>query len=153
MMGTIVDPIWTLKAENFNENSFLASDLPSSFDTRENFKECADVIAHIRDQSNCGSCWAHGTTEAFNDRYCIKTGGKDTVLLSVADTTACCGFLNCFSMGCNGGQVGTPWRFFDHAGVVTGGDFGDKDTCYPYTMEKCSHHIKGSPFKECSDVV
>jgi len=34
-------------------------------------------------------------------------------------------------MGCNGGQIGTPWSWFSSTGVVTGGDYGDKTTCYP----------------------
>jgi cathepsin B len=45
-------------------------------------------------------------------------------------------------MGCNGGQIGTPWKWFKSTGVVTGGDFGDKDTCYPYTMPFCAHHVE-----------
>lgn len=55
-------------------------------------------------------------------------------------------------MGCNGGQVGTPWNWFDRTGVVSGGDFGDSKFCYPYTMEKCAHHVSGTGLKECSDV-
>ena len=38
---------------------------------------------NIRDQSSCGSCWAFGSTEAFNDRRCIATG--DTMSMSVED--------------------------------------------------------------------
>lgn len=98
----------------------LAETIPASFDPRVQWPQCSEVIDHTRDQSNCGSCWAHGTTEAFNDRMCIKNGFK--TLLSVADTTACCGFLSCFSQGCNGGQIGTPWNWFKSTGVVTGGD-------------------------------
>jgi hypothetical protein len=30
-------------------------------------------------------------------------------------------------------------------------DFGDNSTCYPYTMEKCSHHVTSS-LPSCSDV-
>lgn len=29
------------------------------------------------------------------------------------------------SMGCNGGQPGSAWRWFTRDGVVTGGDFSD----------------------------
>jgi len=105
----------------------VSESLPESFDPRDQWPQCKDVIDHTRDQSNCGSCWAHGTTEAFNDRLCIKTGS--TTLLSTADTTGCCGFLSCFSMGCNGGQIGTPWAWFQHTGVVTGGDYGDNSQC------------------------
>jgi len=104
-----------------------ASDIPTSFDPREKWADCLSVIDHTRDQSNCGSCWAHGTTEALNDRLCIKHGLKN--LLSTADTTACCSFMNCFSQGCDGGQIGTPWDWFSKTGVVTGGDFGDASLC------------------------
>lgn len=107
-------------------------ELPQNFDSMVHWPECESVINDIRDQSNCGSCWAFGTTEAFNDRRCIKT--KDTTLLSPWDTASCCGFFPCFSMGCNGGQVGTPWKWFKNTGVVSGGDFADNgktDTCLP----------------------
>jgi len=147
MMGTVVDPMWTYKAPAIKNN--LKVSVPATFDARTQWPQCASVISHVRDQSNCGSCWAHGTTEAFNDRRCIKTG--DTALMSVADTTGCCGFISCLSMGCNGGQIGTPWSWFVRTGVVSGGDFGDNTTCFPYTMEKCSHHVQSS-LPSCSDV-
>jgi len=79
----------------------------------------------IRDQANCGSCWAHGTTEAYNDRVCAAGKGLEDKLLSTADTTGCCSFLQCFSMGCNGGQIATPWLWFKRTGVVDGGRFED----------------------------
>merc|ERR1711937_467819 len=112
------------------------------FDVRTAFPECAEVSGNIRDQSSCGSCWAFGSTEAFNDRHCIATGDKTK--FSVEDTTANCGFLQCFSMGCNGGQPGQAWNWFKKTGVVTGGDYtdiGSGDTCYPYSLAPCAHHV------------
>lgn len=139
IMGAIVDPEWVIMLpEKLNT---VAVDVPESFDARVQWPECESVINHVRDQANCGSCWAHGTTEALNDRACIKSGGSMTTLYSVADTTACCGALSCQSFGCNGGQVGTPWRWFESKGVVTGGDFGDGELCYDYTMPQCAHHV------------
>ena len=72
-MGTIVDPEWAINASPLLESNLQAVDLPEEFDTREAFPYCKNLIGRARDQSNCGSCWAHGTTEAFNDRLCIKT--------------------------------------------------------------------------------
>lgn len=111
LMGTIVDPEWTVQG-HIKEHEIDEASLPAEFDARTNWPECESVINHVRDQSNCGSCWAHGTTEALNDRLCIASGGKFLDLLSVSDTTGCCGAIQCFSFGCNGGQVGTPWAWF-----------------------------------------
>lgn len=94
-MGTIVDSDWTVKSHLREHSTEAKANLPSEFDSRQEWPECADVIGHVRDQSNCGSCWAHGTTEAFNDRKCIKSNGAFQELLSVSDTTGCCGFLSC----------------------------------------------------------
>ena len=151
LMGTIVDPDWTINMRPRDAPMLVSDDLPTNFDARTNWPECESVINHVRDQSNCGSCWAHGTTEALNDRICISTGGNYTTLLSVADTTACCDGTHCFSFGCNGGQVGTPWAWFKNTGVVTGGDYGSSGTCFNYTMEMCSHHVTSS-YPSCDDV-
>ena len=121
--------------------------IPSDFDSRTGFPQCAATIGHIRDQSSCGSCWAFGSTEAYNDRRCIKT--NDTTLLSPDDTVACCGFLQCLSMGCGGGQPSAAWRWFTRTGVVTGGDFGDKATCQPYTLAPCAHHVNSTKYPAC----
>lgn len=75
MMGTVVDPNLTVKARTFSEHKVTSDSFPSEFDARKFWPECEIVINHVRDQSNCGSCWAHGTTEAFNDRLCIATKG------------------------------------------------------------------------------
>ena len=152
LMGTIVDPDWTINMRPRDQPRLVSDDYPENFDARTNWPECESVINHVRDQSNCGSCWAHGTTEALNDRICIATGGANTTLLSVADTTACCNGTKCFSFGCNGGQVGTPWAWFKNSGVVTGGDYGSTGTCFNYTMEMCSHHVETS-LPSCDDVV
>ena len=152
LMGTVVDPDWTIKLPAKEVTIAANTDIPDSFDAREAWPECESVINHVRDQSNCGSCWAHGTTEALNDRYCIGSGGEFTTLLSVSDTTACCSGLKCFSFGCDGGQVGTPWTWFYNYGVVTGGDYGSSGTCYNYTMEKCAHHVTDPSLPSCDDV-
>jgi cathepsin B len=122
--------------------------IPEAFDVRTNWPECAAISGHVRDQSNCGSCWAFGSTEAFNDRYCIKTGDA-TTLFSPEDTVSCCSGSKCMgSMGCNGGQPAGAWNWFTKTGVVSGGDFSDVGTgttCQPYTLESCAHHVTPPP--------
>lgn len=134
------------------DSGFSADAIPDSFDVRTAFPKCANVSGHVRDQSTCGSCWAFGSTEAFNDRRCIATG--DTTLLSTEDTLSNCGILHCSSMGCSGGQPGAAWHWFTNYGVVTGGDFdanGKGDSCAPYSFKPCAHHVPATPkYPACS---
>jgi cathepsin B len=119
-------------------------DIPEEFDVRSNWPNCASVSGDIRDQSDCGSCWAHGATEAFNDRYCIATG--KTALLSTEDSLANSG---CGS--CNGGQPSCVLSWIGSSGVVTGGDYtdiGKGDTCAPYSLPTCQHHNWKPPTPE-----
>lgn len=136
------------KAGSNYENIVGGAGIPASFDARTQWSQCPS-IGHIRDQSSCGSCWAFGSTEAFNDRRCIATGDK--TLLSPEDTVSCCGFLECFSQGCNGGQPAMAWKWFTRAGAVTGGDYGETSgaTCQPYSLKPCAHHVNSSKYEPC----
>jgi len=151
-LGTVVDSDWAVQLHPKGQTGLQSDSFPTNFDSSENWPKCASVIRHIRDQANCGSCWAHGTTEALNDRLCIASNGDFQTLLSVSDTTGCCNFVHCMSMGCNGGQVGTPWKWFKNTGVVSGGDFGDNKFCYDYTMPQCNHHVTNPSHKNCEDI-
>lgn len=122
--------------------------IPTSFDVRTNWPNCASVTGRVRDQSDCGSCWAFGSTEAFNDRHCIATGDVKTIL-SPEDTVSCCSGAQCaFSNGCGGGQPSGAWKWFSNVGVSTGGDYADVGkgtTCKPYSMKSCAHHTTPPP--------
>ena len=72
-----------------------------------------------------------------------------SLLLPPKQTVACCGFLQCLSMGCGGGQPSAAWRWFTRTGVVTGSDFGDKATCQPYTLAPCAHHVNSTKYPAC----
>jgi len=120
------------------------STIPESFDVRTAWPNCAAITGRVRDQSNCGSCWAFGSTEAFNDRHCISTGDAKTIF-APEDTNSCCSGIGCgMSMGCNGGQPSGAWKWFTKTGVSTGGDWADMNsgaTCKPYSMQSCAHHV------------
>jgi cathepsin B len=112
--------------------------LPTEFDSATNWPSCS-VIANVRDQSACGSCWAFGSTASFESRRCIATG-EDTKY-SVEDTAFCQPIFGAGN-GCNGGN--SAWNWFQSHGVVTGGDYTDKgsgDTCLPYSFAPCAHHV------------
>lgn len=127
------------------------SELPADFDWRSDprAKACPSV-KEIRDQANCGSCWAFGSVEAMTDRLCIGSGGKDTTHLSAEDVTSCC---HLGDMGCNGGIPSTAYSYYKTSGIVSGGNYGDKTGCYSYQLAPCSHHSVDPKYKNCSDSV
>jgi cathepsin B len=118
LLGTIMPGEAGYEAPEVEKTVFKASSdsIPTSFDVRLQWPACAAITGLVRDQSDCGSCWAFGSTEAFNDRHCIATGDATTVF-GAEDTLACCAGLNCAgSMGCNGGQPSGAWKWFTKTG-------------------------------------
>lgn len=122
--------------------------IPDSFDSEKNWPECSKVIADVRDQSNCGCCWAFAGASAASDRLCIATKGKVVVPLSAQDICFCSS-----DDGCMGGQIDTPWDFISSDGAVTGsqqkftgsGDdpdpfAGNKQLCSAFSLPHCHHH-------------
>lgn len=98
------------------------SETPESFDSRTQWPKC-ESMKQIRDQSQCGSCWAFGTVETMSDRLCIKYGYD--VILSAEDMLACSG-----AGTCNGGQPYSAFRYWINSGVVT-------DMCRTYSLPSC----------------
>jgi len=119
--------------------NFNVEDLPASFDARTEWSECPS-IAEIRDQANCGSCWAFGAVEAATDRICISSSGATKTHLSAQDLLTCC--EECGS-GCSGGYPASAWSWFTTTGVVTGGNYGDFSWCSSYSLPNCDHHVSG----------
>jgi cathepsin B len=105
-----------------------ASGLPDSFDARDQWPNCADVINDIRNQGQCGDCWAVATAGVFSDRLCIATNGAITVPYSSWDITTCSGNSN----GCNGGDPKKAWDWLVSNGVVTGGPITNPVGCKPF---------------------
>jgi len=118
----------------YEDDGYVA---PTSFDARTAWPDCPSIPL-VRDQSACGSCWAFGTTESFNDRLCVST--KNTIILSPADVLACCS-LTC-GMGCNGGYPEAAWDYFKSHGVVP-------NTCFSYPYPACAHHVISPDYPPC----
>merc|ERR1711935_801084 len=129
------------------ESTLTASDVPAEFDSETNWPQCAKVIGDIRDQSNCGCCWAFAGASAASDRLCIATNASIQVPLSAQDVCFCAS-----GDGCGGGQITTPWSHIASAGVVTGGqqkftgsgqdpdNFAGKGFCADFSLPHCHHH-------------
>jgi len=104
--------------------------IPATFDARKQWPDCLPTISNIRDQSQCGSCWAVSSASVFSDRKCIVTGGKVQISFSGEDTLSCCQVEG--SNGCDGGYPEGAWEWFVDTGVVSGGNFSSRAGCRPY---------------------
>jgi cathepsin B len=126
------------KIERFAATSNGA--VPVEFDSATQWPKCAKIIGDIRDQSNCGCCWAFAGAEAASDRMCIATDAKLMFPLSAQDVCFCGS-----DDGCNGGFVDQPWDHIRLHGAVTGGQyhgtgpFGD-GMCADFSLPHCHHH-------------
>eukprot|EP01013_Petalomonas_cantuscygni_P007363 TRINITY_DN1914_c2_g1_i1.p1 TRINITY_DN1914_c2_g1~~TRINITY_DN1914_c2_g1_i1.p1 ORF type:complete len:377 (-),score=71.22 TRINITY_DN1914_c2_g1_i1:239-1330(-) len=114
--------------------------VPDSFDSATNWPRCAKIIADIRDQSNCGCCWAFGAAEAASARLCIATNASHQVPLSAQDICFCSN-----PSGCSGGDLATAWYWIRSVGVVTGGQYNHSGPfgggwCSAFSLPHCHHH-------------
>lgn len=119
--------------------------IPDDFDSAEAFPQCAKLIGDIRDQSNCGCCWAFSAAEAASDRLCIQTNASVVLPLSAEDMCFCSN-----SNGCGGGSQSSAWRYIVSHGLVTGSqqqpDDGKTDPfkgaglCSSFSLPHCHHH-------------
>eukprot|EP00441_Pelagodinium_beii_P025241 CAMPEP_0197657936 /NCGR_PEP_ID=MMETSP1338-20131121/44933_1 /TAXON_ID=43686 ORGANISM="Pelagodinium beii, Strain RCC1491" /NCGR_SAMPLE_ID=MMETSP1338 /ASSEMBLY_ACC=CAM_ASM_000754 /LENGTH=376 /DNA_ID=CAMNT_0043234417 /DNA_START=64 /DNA_END=1194 /DNA_ORIENTATION=- len=123
--------------------------IPEEFDSEKNWPQCAKLIGDIRDQSNCGCCWAFAGAEAASDRMCISTNASMMVPLSSQDV--CFNGGGMMSQGCNGGQISSPWSYlkkgglFGGKGAVSGGQYQGsgpfgKGLCSNFEFPHCHHH-------------
>jgi cathepsin B len=140
-MGTILPtPIERkLAVKTILDEDLDVEAIPDSFDARTAWPSCPS-ISEIRDQSNCGSCWAFGAVEAATDRICISTNGATKTHLSAQDLLSCCSSCG---FGCSGGYPASAWSWFTQTGVVTGGNYADYSFCSSYSLPNCDHHVSG----------
>ena len=108
-----------LKDTKYIRIGYSVNPLPKSFDSREKWPPC---IHEIRDQSNCGSCWAHAASEVLSDRFCISSNNSINIVLSPQDMVSC----DYFDLGCNGGILTMSWLYLRLFGIVS-------DECKKYT--------------------
>ena len=77
------------KSKLVEKQDVIDENLPSTFDSREAWPNC-ESIKEIRDQGDCGSCWAFGAVESMSDRICIASKQTKQTRISANDLNSCC---------------------------------------------------------------
>jgi len=93
---------------------------PGSFDWR-----AKGGITAVKDQGQCGSCWAFSCTESIESAYIIKGGKTGQAPLAPQQIVDC----DTVDQGCNGGDLPTCYQYVQSAsGLETNAD-------YPYNAQ------------------
>lgn len=123
MLGTKMDLERDIKVAEemgiFDYNLESVEAVPAAFDSRE---EWADICPFdIKDQGQCGSCWAFSATAAFEARSELANKHVDT-LYAEQELVDC----DTQSEGCNGGFMDYAFEYLQSHGFCT-------ESKYPYT--------------------
>lgn len=140
-VGGLKAEVGSYGCKTFSSSAFGT---PSSIDWRQK-----GAVTSVKDQGQCGSCWAFSSTGAVEGAWAISTG--KLVDLSEQELVDCATGISYGSHGCNGGQMEGAFKFIIENGQCLA-------SSYPYTSgttktggscQKCSSvaHITS-----CSDV-
>lgn len=108
--------------------------MPDSFDSRTKWPNCVSIKT-IRNQGQCGTCWAVSSASVLSDRLCIASGQTLNVFVSAAQACSCSQPNESPNANCNdGGDAQQVYQFATTNGLVTGGEYNTNVGCVPYPV-------------------
>jgi len=115
----------------------LNAPIPASFDWRTK-----GAVTPVKDQQQCGSCWAFSATEGVESAWFLAKG--QLIQLSPQQIVSC----DNNDDGCDGGDLPTAFQYVQQSGLETNADYpytsggGNSGTCQ-YNSQDVVVHISG----------
>ena len=90
---------------------FIGKQAPAEIDWRSQ-----GVLNPIKNQGQCGSCWAFSTTGALESNIAVSTGSLNN--FSEQQLVDCCGDKGYQCLGCSGAWPEWAFNYINSAGIV-----------------------------------
>ncbi len=137
-LGHLIQPSTAAAVRYFRP---VGADLPTTVDWREK-----GAVTEVKNQGNCGSCWAFSTTGSLEGQHMLKKG--ELVSLSEQQLVDCS--FNEGNYGCMGGSIIYAFKY-----LINNSSGDDTEKAYPYIAgehTKCKF-IKSDVGANCTGYV